>query len=83
MSSTFDTLQQALDFLHEQIKDDSQMDDIIFYTQAIIARLHDYSHAHRDILNRVAGIEPELLRTALKYTDDEERQSWLKLKAGN
>jgi len=84
MSSTFDTMQHALEFLRNKIEDDLQADDVIHYLQEITQRLHDYSHDHGDILNKgpVVSITPELLRTALRYDDDNERREWLKRKSG-
>lgn len=80
MSSTFDTMQQALYLLDEKIGDsDGQASDILYFLHRLTDKFHDYSHAHNDLLNHgtVVGNLPDLLRIALRYSDDVERKEWL------
>ena len=82
MSSTFDAMQYALDWLQSRLpEEDNQARDVIFYLKKIIDSLHDHHHRHDNSLNRAAGIYPELLDTALRHEDDEERAMWLRVKA--
>ena len=81
MSSTFDTMQMALDWLEEHIDpDDDQAMDVIFYAKEVVDTLHNYSHKTGDAPNRAAGPETRLLRTALEHEDDEDRKLWLAVK---
>ena len=80
MSFTFDVMQQGVAWLDEQVEGNNQAADVVYYLKKIIDDLHDYSHRENNILNRLAGVNPELLATALRYEDDEERSMWLKLK---
>lgn len=82
MSSTFDTMQQALTWLRDKIPpgDTGQVEDVIRFFSETVDALHDHSHATNDAPNRAAGSEARLLRTALLHKGDERRAFWLKLK---
>lgn len=77
MSSTFDTMQFALEWLGAKLEDDAQAQDVIFYFKQIVDKFHDYCHTVDPYLNQVAGAGPAQLETALKYEDDAEREFWL------
>lgn len=81
MSSTFDIMQTSLIWLKAKLEDDAQVQDVIGFLSEIVDDLHDYCHHTAPGLNRTAGNKPNLLTTALQYTDDEERQKWLKWKS--
>ena len=77
MSFTFDIMQQAISWLEERLDGDAQTADVIFYIREILDDLHEYSHEHHDILNRVTGVGPSLLETAMRYEHDGDRKIWL------
>ena len=82
MSSTFDTMQQALQWLKGRVAaDDRQAHDVLHYLGQIIERLHDHHHNVDPSLNAVAGRAVDMLATALDHPDDKEREMWLRVKS--
>jgi len=81
MSSTFDIMQRSLIWLKTKLEDDGQAQDVLDLLSEIIDDLHDHCHHGLPRLNSVAGNKPNLLTTALRYEDDEERKEWLKRKS--
>lgn len=80
MSSTFDTMQQALRWLDSRCDPDSiQAADVIYYFSCLIQELHDENHAQQDKLNRIGGRWADLLRTAMRWEDDRCREIWLRV----
>jgi hypothetical protein len=78
VSSTFDNMQQAIDWLESRAEDTGQVRDLIFYLRATIDALHGYSHKHGDELNRGrTAIEASRLPIILRHEDDEERRMYL------
>lgn len=59
MSSTFDTLQQAVALLAGD-------DYVKAQLQFTIDRLHDYDHKHEGVLNKFAGMAASRLEEAMK-----------------
>ncbi len=85
MSSTFDTIDHALQHLERQPGNSNQTLDIIHYLKAISVSLHDLAHSQaesgRQELNFAGARNVALLQTALKHSDDEKRKSWLNIKS--
>jgi adenine C2-methylase RlmN of 23S rRNA A2503 and tRNA A37 len=81
MSYSFDTMQQAIEWLYDRyVNDDAQAEDLFQFLRESIEDLHTYSHKVKDEPNRVAKRSANLLEVALKYPNDDERAMWLRVK---
>ena len=83
MSSTFDTMQHALEWLSkDDRKDPERTHQVVYYLRMIIDKFHDLHHEGLVELNRTAGTQVALLNIVLRQDDPEMRQLYLSARMG-
>jgi len=83
MSSTFDTMQHALEWLSKDDRKDSERTrQVVYYFRMVIDKFHDLHHDGFEELNRTAGTQVALLNIVLRHNDPETRQLYLDARMG-